>query len=139
MLVFRGEKNDVLLARWLLGVLVASIHREQKASGWTARSDANEFRLAAVSQLCERLRTLAKERRAMYESAQQASGSRALVVVDRKANQIATLFGKPRYGSQTRRVSAASGAYMAGSAAGQRINIPAGRPIGNTARTAITH
>jgi hypothetical protein len=135
MLVFRGEKNDVLMARLLLGVLVAGIHREQKASGWTGRGNANEFRVAASNALCKRLRALADERRAMYQAA--ASTSRALVVVDRKANQVATLFGAQRTKSARSSYSASSGAYMAGASAGQRINIPAGRPIAQQQRARL--
>jgi hypothetical protein len=135
-LVFRGEKNDVLLARWILGVLVASITREQKASGWKGRSDANEFKTAATIALCKRLRTLADERRAMYQASQ--STSRALVVVDRKKNQIAKLFGVQRTKSFSGSFSQSSGSYIAGNSAGQRINIPSGRPISGATQSRIT-
>jgi hypothetical protein len=135
MLYFRGEKQDVLLARWLFGVLVASIQSEQRKSGWTARGDAGSFRMAAASTLARRLKDLAAERRAMYTQA-ATSGSRALMVVDRKASEIVARFGvqKTRSSSVGYR---SSGAAMAGGEAGKRINIPAGRPLGNASRTMI--
>jgi hypothetical protein len=137
MLVFRGEREDVLLARWLLGVLVEAIEIEKRASGWTGKGEANSFRVAAVSTLCRRLRDLAAERRAMYEDAKRTSGSRALMVVDRKAVEVAKRFGTQK--TKTSRSSySSSGAAMAGRAAGSRINIPSGRPVG-CSRVAIGH
>src|SRR3990167_5146728 len=82
MLVFQGEREDVLLARWIFGVLIASIQSEQRASGWKGRSDANGFRVSAASTLAVRLRELAAERVRIFEQARQMSNSRALVVVD---------------------------------------------------------
>ncbi len=136
MFVFRGEKEDVLLARWIFGVLIDSIQAEQKASGWTKRGEANSFRVAAASTLATRLRHLADERKAMYEQAKAASNSRALMVVDRKALEIASRFGKQRTRSCSGGYSS-SGAAMAGGEAGRRINIPAGRPVGNTSRAML--
>lgn len=134
--VFQGEKEDVLLARWLFGVLVDSVQREQKASGWTKRGEANDFRISAASVLQRRLRSLADERRAMFQQAQVASSSRALMVVDRKALEIASRFGK-QHTRSTSRGYRSSGAAMAGGEAGRRINIPAGRPIGNASRAML--
>jgi len=135
ILVFRGEREDVLFARWLFGVLIEAIGREQRASGWTKRGEANDFKVTAASTLARRLRALADERRAAYVEAQRESGSRALVVVDRKAIEIAQRFGTQKIRS-TSGVQQSS-ASMAGRAAGSRINIPAGRPLGNQQRTAI--
>jgi hypothetical protein len=136
-LIFRGERNDVLLARWILGVLINSINREQKASGWTTKSDATAFKTGAARELYKRLFALHAERQAMYQAAQRESNSRALVVVDRKHNQIAKLFGSQRVSYKRARSAGDSGAGIAGLEAGQRINIPAGRPIGNTAQRAL--
>lgn len=134
--VFKGEKEDVLLARWVFGVLVASINAEQKASGWTARGEATSFRMAAASTLQNRLKSLHRERMAMYEEAKAQSNSRALVVVDHKQNEIAVRFGEQR--TRTCRTGfSSSGAMQAGSAAGSRINIPSGRPIGNNSNLRI--
>lgn len=133
MLVFRGEKDDCLLARWIFGVLVQSILREQQVSGWTGRGDANSFRLAAASALQSRMKEMQRERMAMYEAAKAQSQSRALVVVDRKRQEIAVRFGVQK----TRRSGArfhSSGAAVAGSEAGKRINIPSGRPVGSTSQ-----
>jgi len=128
LLVFQGEKEDVLLARWLFGVLVESILREQRKSGWTARGDANSFRSAAAGTLQTRLCNLARERSVIMQEAKAQSNSRALVVVDRKQAIIAERFGAQR--TSTRRSSVcASGAYYAGKTAGASINIPSGRPI----------
>lgn len=137
MFYFRGEKEDVLLARWIFGVLVESIHSEQRRSGWTGRGDANTFRMAAASTLQSRLKELAAERIRMYEQARATSNSRALVVVDRKRQEIALRFGAQK----TRKCSAgyrSSGAAMAGSEAGKRINIPAGRPLAGGARPLLS-
>ena len=136
MLVFRGEREDVLLARWLLGVLTESLQREQKASGWTSRADAGSFRMSAASTLSWRLRDLANERRAMYETAKRESNSRALVVIDRKALEIVKRFGTQK--TRTNRAGySSSAAAIAGQEAGRRINIPAGRPIGDQSRTML--
>ena len=128
VLVFQGEKNDVLLARWLFGVLVHSINAEQKLSGWTKRGESVAFRGAAAATLQRRLHALHAERQAMYRKAQVESQSRALVVVDRKAVAIAERFGKQQV-SHRRGSYSSVGAYQAGQEAGARINIPAGRPI----------
>lgn len=137
MLAFQGERDDVLLARWIFGVLVGSIQNEQKASGWTNRSEAGTFRVSAASALASRLRSLAAERRAMYEKAQQESNSRALVVVDRKHTELVQRFGtqKTRSTSSSYR---SSGAAQAGSEAGHRINIPSGRPIAGSNSARLT-
>jgi hypothetical protein len=129
MLVFCGEKNDVLFARWVFGVLVDSINVEQRKSGWTKRGEASSFRVAAASTIAKRLKELAAERRAMYQQAQATSNSRALVVVDRKAAIVAERFGRQQTRS-TRSGYTSSGAAQAGHAAGSRINIPSGRPLG---------
>ena len=138
MFAFRGEQNDVLLARWNFGVLVASINAEQKASGWTTRADASTFKLAAASTLQKRMGSLAAERRAMYEEARVQSNSRALVVVDRKANEIAVRFGEQKTRNTRFSGSGDSGARIAGQQAGARINIPSGRPIGQSSRKALS-
>jgi hypothetical protein len=136
MLVFRGEKNDVLLARWLLAVLVIEIERELSGSGWRGK-DPNAFRIAAAGTLQVRLIGMAAERVKMYREAQRKSNSRALVVVDRKAMVIAEIFGKQKT-SRNGRFYGSAGAYVAGSSAGQRINIPGNRPLTNAgARRAI--
>jgi hypothetical protein len=138
ILVFQGEKNDVLFARWMFTVLVESIQREQKQSGWTNRTDSTAFRSAAASSLANRLRTLATERQAIYRQAQATSNSKALMVVERKGAEIAKYFGrqhvKHTYSGVTR-----SGASVAGREAGSRINIPSAPPIGSagTSRRAI--
>lgn len=128
MLAFRGEKEDVLFARWIFAVLVNGILSEQKASGWTARGDANSFRGAAASTLQRRLFTLADERRKLFQEAQATSNSRALVVVDYKRNEIVARFGAQKT-RNTRASYASHGAYMAGQSAGARMNIPSGRPL----------
>jgi len=128
MFVFQGEREDVLLGRWLFGVLVNSIQAEQRNSGWTSRGDASSFRMAAASILQKRLKDLAAERIRMYEQARATSNSRALVVVDRKRSEIVARFGTQKTRS-SRSGYHSSGAAVAGQEAGKRINIPAGRPI----------
>jgi hypothetical protein len=132
MIVFRGEKNDVLLARWILCCLVESILMEQKASGWTTKADANTFRVNAASVLIRRLYALHAERQAMYKQAQQESNCRALVVVDRKGTEIAQRFGTQKVRNSSARCRGSSGAAQAGQSAGSRINIPSGRPLGQS-------
>ncbi len=135
--VYRGEKNDVLFARWLLGVLVEAVQREQKASGWTGIRESTEFRNAAGSTLAKRLRTLSEERRATYQKAQADSGCRAIMVVDRKQAEIAKYFGRQH--TKSVRYSKSTGAHIAGSEAGSRITIPTAPPVGGstTQRKAI--
>ena len=122
-LVFRGEKNDVLLARWLLGVLVHSIDREQKSSGWSSKSDAAAFKVGATRELYKRLFALHAERQAMYQAAQRESNSRALVVVDRKHGQIVKLFGVQRVRHSSSRGRGDTGAGVAGREAGHSVTI----------------
>lgn len=136
MIYFRGEKEDVLLARWIFGVLVDQILLEQKRSGWTKRGDSNSFRVAAASTLSSRLKALHTERQAMYRQAAQESQSRALVVVDRKAMEVAQRFGVQRV-KTTRSAVSSSGAHHAGREAGSRINIPHGRPVGQSQHARI--
>ena len=131
MLAFRGEKEDVLLARWIFGVLIDSILAEQRRSGWTQRGDSNSFRVAAASTLASRLKALWQERQAMFEEARKTSNSRALVVVDSKALEVVKRFGAQKVRS-SRSGYSSSGAALAGKAAGSRINIPAGRPVGHS-------
>lgn len=136
MLVFKGEKDDVLLARWIFGCLIASIQHEQKASGWTARGDSNSFRMAACATLQKRLYALRAERQKIHEEAKAASNSRALVVVNRKALEVVARFGEQK--TSARRASLrSSGAAIAGHAAGQKINIPSGRPIASANRAQL--
>jgi len=73
----------------------------------------------------------------MFEQAKAASNSRALVVVDRKAGEIATRFGRQRTKASNHAGYKATGAVQAGREAGGRINIPSGRPIGNSSRTML--
>lgn len=120
-----------MLARWLFGVLVNSIQREQKRSGWNGRGEASSFRSGAATTLQHRMRDMADERRKMYQQAQASSGSRALMVVDRKAIAIAERFGKQKTRST---YTVQNGALIAGREAGQRINIPAGRPLSGDSR-----
>ena len=132
MFVFKGEKEDVLLARWIFGILIASIQGEQKKSGWTARGEAGAFRTSASTTLQKRLKALHQDRQAMCQEAAKQSNSRALVVVDRKNNEIAARFGTQRTRTTRSSYSSSCGAHLAGQAAGQRINIPSGRPIGQS-------
>ena len=131
MFVFQGECEDVLLARWLFAVLVHSIQAEQRDSGWTRKAEASSFRSAAAGALQRRLKTLADERKAMYQKAQAESNSRALVVVDRKQLEIVKRFGEQKT-SNHRSSYSSHGAAIAGQDAGRRITIPAGRPVGRS-------
>ncbi len=127
VVVFQGEKNDVLLARWLFQVLIEACLIEQKKSGWTnGKAERNSFLGSAASALQDRLKTLARERHAMYEAVK--STSMALVVVDRKKDQIVARFGVQKTRSH-HFARSSTGAAQAGSKAGQRINIPSGRPL----------
>src|SRR5688500_12882681 len=120
LIVFQGERGDVVFARWLLSVLAPAILAEQKASGWTRRGEAEGFRRAAAGVLQKRLAAL----RAETLEAFRASESRALAVVDRKALEIERRFGAQPVG-KTRRAGS-DGARIAGREAGARINIPRG-------------
>lgn len=126
--IYKGEKEDVLLAKWLFGALLYAIQSAQKASGFSSRREAGAFRLGAASALAARLRALVIERQAMYEKAQREAGSRALVVVHLKKEKVSKMFGK----LHTRHISSSSGnvgATHAGVDAGNRITIPSGRPL----------
>lgn len=130
VLRFQGEKGDVTTARWLFGVLIASINNAQAASHYHGRSDATAFRSGAAGTLQVRLKRLAEERKATLRQA-AVSGSRALVVVDRKRELIAAHFKVAKYGKG--RAREFTSARAAGQVAGGRMNIPQGRPIGSNA------
>ena len=84
------------------------------------------------------MKAMQAERIAMYEAAKVQSQSRALMVVDRKQIEIAERFGNQRIRNHSTRSNADSGARIAGQAAGQRINIPSGRPVGQSNNQRLT-
>lgn len=126
-LVYRGEKGDVILAKWLFCTLVKDIRLEQVLSGFTTREHANSFRTACASTLQGRMKALRAERQAMYQSA-AATGNRALVVLDRKQEKMKSLFGEQSTKKATTSLTSSSAA-IAGHSAGKRINIPQGKPL----------
>lgn len=138
MFSFRGELGDVQLAIWLLTTLIQSIQKTQKTSGWTRRGEASQFKNAAACSLQKRLKLLAAERKAIYERAQQQSNSKALVVVNLKAQKVSELWGDQK----TRKIntgSSSSCASQAGQAAGSSMSIPTHRPLTGTSSRLLTH
>lgn len=120
---FQGEKQDVLFAAWLFKVLAAAVNDKLHDASWIkARSQRDGFRAAAAVVLHHRLVLLRAERNVILKE----SGSRALVVVDRKQQEIVARFGEARY---TLSKEYAGAAAASGHRAGHSINIPAGRPI----------
>lgn len=128
-LKFQGEKNDVVMARWLFGVLAQEVLRATRESEYRNPN----FRLACAGRVAERLKQAAKERHATINTAAQ-SGSRALVVVDRKQAEIAQRFGPEKYTHGRARRETLD--MIAGRAAGNRININRHRPIENSRASA---
>lgn len=127
---FRGEVSDNQLAIWLFDCLIRSIQNTQKQSCWTRRSEATIFRKAAASSLQKRLRALALEREQLYREANRATGSKALAVADIKMLKLSELYGKQQ--TTPSGIRSNSGAYTAGHLAGNSINIPTQRPLGNS-------
>lgn len=129
VLVFRGEVSDVEFAKWIFRTVALSVRLEQRASRWTSRRDSIDFLNAAASKLQSRMKELARQRDAIYQKAKQESGSRAVMVVDKKMALVQATFGQQKTSRCGFRKT--TGASVAGMEAGNRINIPMGRPIGN--------
>ena len=119
-------------------MLAVSTQKERAASGWTKKSEKNEFCRAAAGVMQTRLYTMASERVQAFKKAQVTAGSNALVVVNRKLALIEKRFGPQASEMRASRSQADASAREQGRAAGRRINIPSGRPLASSDTKRLT-
>ena len=129
VLRFSGFSSDVLMCQWVfrfLGETVFRLSREYAQSQGMAA--AKNFRSGAGAALQKKLYAMAKAQ--TDELKAQPSTGTALVVMNRKAEQVQSYFGETKTRTKSARTSDVS-AYMAGRIAGENVNVPTNRPIGD--------
>lgn len=129
-LQFHGLKEDVEVAAGMYATLLGAINRlcaEYLESigheGKYPVGIGNEFKYGCAQRLCQRLKELRQEREEEFAKAQQSTGT-SLVVV--KSQLIEQHYGVTEYTSSKRKSGSAEGgleAYLAGIAAGDRVQI----------------
>lgn len=132
-MTFQGDATDVLYSVYLAKNIRDTVRRESCAFVGSRR-ESETFRRAMVSRIIERMRELKAAQKA--DMAEADNGGRALVLVSNKVAERDKVFGRQRTGS-TRRGSGDAFSAEHGRAAGDRVGF--GKPVGSTARAAITH
>lgn len=125
----RGDAVDVAYGVYLLKHLRDSARRDS-ANFAGNRREREDFRIAMIGRISQRMETLKREQHAALRQAEHATGS-ALVVVNTKIALRDAAMGKPSYGTQSRRGSD-DFARAAGHAAGDRVGF--GRPVEHSTR-----
>jgi hypothetical protein len=117
---FYGERSDVLFAVWLQTYLRDVVRRTVDRCG-LGRAEKTDFRKAMVLRMCARLRTLRKERDAVFAEAKVGVGT-ALMVLSTKLAKRDAEFGAQTYGKskkvEVRSGNAAEMGYEAGNTVG---------------------
>lgn len=118
---FCGYKSDTQVAGWmfdyLLGCMINDVRAWQKAAP-RGKAESNSYREGFILAVCEKLRTLERERDA--EMANTSAGT-ALVVA--KAAAIAAHFGGFNYGKGKSASASDRDAFFAGQKAGARVDV----------------
>jgi hypothetical protein len=122
-ITFSGDAVDVEYAVWLAKHLRDNV-RSQSATFPGTRSDKENFRVAMVVRVSERLRILSAERETELRAA--PTGSAMVLVTNKIALRNQHFGGAARYGT-TRRGCDNQHAHASGRAAGDRVGI--GRPM----------
>lgn len=120
--LYRGPRQDVELAQWMLKALIDLAYKQSKAS-----TDPSAFRNGFASAIQKRLKAMAAER----DQADQEAGSTALVVVDRLKAKLDELYGYEKTTTSRTRSSAE------GHAAGAAAHIPTNTPLNNGPRRVL--
>lgn len=129
----RGDAVDVAYGVYLLKHLRDSVrHDASRFAG--SRREREDFRMAMVARIADRMQTLKQEQREALRRAEQHATGSALVVVDNKIALRDAEFGAASYGKTSRNMSS-NFAKNAGAAAGDRVGF--GRPVGQDRRAAI--
>lgn len=138
---FSGYQLDVVMARWVYGLLCSTVFRVSKEEGkGLGMSFAKSFRVGAAVRLQHRLFAMKKERDdELRTSPAKTSTGTALVLYDRKKERVEEMYGATKT-KQTRTQTSDRGAYHAGAAAADQMHIPTERPIaGNEQHVALGH
>lgn len=124
MLHFKGPRQDVELAHWMLKALIDLAYTASKGN-----PSPNAFRNGFAAAVQKRLKVLATQR----DSADQEVGSRALVVVDKLKAAMDEQFGpEGKTSTSNARMSAA------GHQAGMAATLPTARPISQSTGRLLT-
>jgi hypothetical protein len=126
---FSGYKSDVMIAAWTFDYLCGTMIRSCRAWQHEAprgKDESESYRRGFVLELCRKLREFKQEKE---REMQQASSSRALVVV--KARAVAEFFGAVSYGTSKANTSRGD-AYAQGREAGSKVDVR-GQAISNGA------
>lgn len=115
---FMGYETDVVVSTWMLTYLIRTVESLAKKF----MGDKKSFTQGATAALCKRLREMREARDAEFKGTTTGT---ALVVVNRKAEEIAKVYGAPRYSSSRSHVRDGA-AYYEGHKAGSSINLPTG-------------
>lgn len=115
MVYYRGARQDVELAHWMLKALIELAYKQSKAS-----QNPNAFRNGFAGAVQGRLKALAKER----DQADQEAGANALVVVDKLQAKLDELYGEEGTARKARCQSSDEGR-----SAGVSVALPTARPM----------
>lgn len=113
--IYRGARQDVELAHWMLKALIDLAYKQSKAS-----SEPGPFRNGFATAVQHRLKALARDR----DSTEREAGSTALVVADKLQAKLDEL-----YGSEGRSRKAHTRSSAEGYSAGQSVALPTTRPV----------
>jgi hypothetical protein len=112
---YRGPRQDVELAQWMLRALIDLAYKQSKAS-----ADPGGFRNGFAAAIQRRLKDMTVQR----DQADREAGSTALVVVDKLKQKMDELYG-PEGGSRKSNTRSTAEGYSAG----QNAHIPTARPV----------
>lgn len=119
---FCGYVADIQVAAWmydyLLNCMIGSVRAWQREARRSAH-ESNSYREAFVLALCEKLRTLQRER----EAAMRAGGASSGALIVAKANAVAQHFGGFKYGASRTISNRDAAAAYAGHTAGQAVDV----------------
>ena len=135
--VFFGHRNDTDMAGYLYQMIATAIKSEldlfQRRQGYRDRKETSSFQVGMAVRIADRLRAMSGERQPAVKT---ASGTALVLVktaaVDQAFAKLGLRFGAARSMGMS---TGSSGAYNAGKAAGDRVNLS--RPVSHTDRRRI--
>lgn len=124
VLRFFGYHTDLTICTWMIDYVCAEVYRAARNADIQGTKAADSFRRGASRVICQRLRELKSQKDNEYRS---SSTGTALVVYKRA--KVEEKFGEFSYSSKEDKATIDHAAYMAGVAAGSKINLNPGKPI----------
>jgi hypothetical protein len=121
-----GYETDVVVSTWMLTYLIRTVDSLARQF----QGDRKSFIQGVIVSLCHRLREMRDARDQEFKG---ASTGTALVVVNRKAEEIAKVYGQARYHTSKTNVRDHE-AWAAGHKAGKEIRLPSGGITDGTAK-----